>query len=227
MLGQSKGTRFGRSGLLIALGLLMTGGCTMPTVEDVQFATRHQPEVQLVQVRHTVRFPDGNGRLDAIEREQLDDFLSNTDPGDGDAVFVAAAQGDPKLAERRGQTVAAYLDMRDVDAQIVSSDAVAQPPSGDAVDVIVNRYLVTLPGCPDWTGGSRLDWTNAPTSNFGCANATNLGMMVANPRDLEVGRDAGPMDGEFAVLGIQRYRAGETKELKVIEVTIEQTGGDD
>lgn len=198
----------------------------MQAEEHPPFTTRHQPEAQLVQVRHTVRFPDGNGRLDAIEREQLDDFLSKTDPGDGDAVFVAAGRGDPRLAERRGQTVAAYLEMRDVGAQIVPSDAIAQPPVGDSVDVIVNRYLVTLPGCPDFTGTPRLDWTNTPTSNWGCANAVNLGMMVANPRDLEVGRDGGPMDGEFAVLGIQRYREGETKPLKVIDVTIEQSGGD-
>jgi pilus assembly protein CpaD len=79
----------------------------------------------------------------------------------------------------------------------------------DAVVVSVGRYVVTLPVCPDWSKPEADDYTNTPPSNFGCANASNLGRMVANPADLVHGTPLGPADGDFAARGIQRYRAGE------------------
>ena len=51
------------------------------------------------------------------------------------------------------------------------------------------------------------------SSNFGCANERNLGLMVANPADLLRGREPGPADGDFAAFGIQRYRADKTEPL--------------
>ena len=45
------------------------------------------------------------------------------------------------------------------------------------------------------------------SSDFGCADATNLGLMVANPRDLLVGRQPGPASAEPALAAIQNYRA--------------------
>jgi len=44
-------------------------------------------------------------------------------------------------------------------------------------------YVVVRPGCPDWTDGP--DWVlqNKNSSNFGCATANNLGLMLANPAD--------------------------------------------
>jgi pilus assembly protein CpaD len=46
-------------------------------------------------------------------------------------------------------------------------------------------------------------------SGFGCATTNNLGVMVANPADLERGRPLDPADAEAASLSIQRYRVGE------------------
>ena len=92
------------------------------------------------------------------------------------------------------------------------------PTAPDAVPansllVVVERYVVTPPDCPDWTKSPNGDHENAVTSNFGCANVTNLGLMVADPRDLVVGRDLGPADADYTSLAIQRYRAGKTAPL--------------
>ena len=43
---------------------------------------------------------------------------------------------------------------------------------------------VVLPGCPDWSRDPGYDPRNLPLSNLGCANAVNLGLMVADPGDL-------------------------------------------
>lgn len=45
-----------------------------------------------------------------------------------------------------------------------------------------------------------------PQYNYNCSNTAALGMMVANPLDLERGRNEGPADGERAAKVIELYR---------------------
>jgi pilus assembly protein CpaD len=51
--------------------------------------------------------------------------------------------------------------------------------------------------------------TNLPASNFGCATHRNLGLMVANPRDLLRGQEMGPTSGARAAKGVERYYRGD------------------
>jgi pilus assembly protein CpaD len=77
----------------------------------------------------------------------------------------------------------------------------------------VERYVVTPPDCPNWTKSQNEDHENAQTSNFGCANLSNLGLMVADPRDLVIARQLGPASAAHASMAIQRYRNGQTSPL--------------
>jgi hypothetical protein len=45
----------------------------------------------------------------------------------------------------------------------------------------------------------------------GCANAANLGAMVADPGDVEHGKELAPADGERAALGVVEYQGGKAK----------------
>jgi len=85
------------------------------------------------------------------------------------------------------------------------------PRVAGLVRVTVHRTLVTLPACPDWSGNPKIDSQNQPFSNFGCADAVNLGLMVARPSDLAAGRPSGTMDGEYGAAAVERYRQGKTK----------------
>jgi len=76
----------------------------------------------------------------------------------------------------------------------------------------VDGVVLTVPGCPDWTKPTRVNFSNSVHSNFGCADAANLGAMLANPADAWFGRKPGAADGAAAA-AIERYRAGETKPL--------------
>jgi pilus assembly protein CpaD len=71
--------------------------------------------------------------------------------------------------------------------------------------------MVTLPPCPNWSQYPASDFTNARTSNFGCAIANNLGMMVASPADLVSGRDLAHADATPAVSGVTRYLTDKVK----------------
>jgi pilus assembly protein CpaD len=84
----------------------------------------------------------------------------------------------------------------------------AEAPKQLRVD---GRNMVTLPPCPNWSQYPTSDFTNVKSSNYGCANATNLGLMVANPADLTAGRPLARADATPAVSGVTRYLTDKVK----------------
>ncbi len=202
-----------RGGFLAALDL--------PLEDFSEVPEARRPEANRIQYVHDVRFAFGAPQLSAGERRRLDAFLARAGVGYGDRIHVVAgrppaagnADARSRLAERRRETVSAFLALRLLEAEPLLSDFAAEPPLTSMVRVIVRRYVVTLPGCPDWSGRPGQTYNNQVSSNFGCASAVNLGLMVANPGDLEAGRRLEPADGEFMARTIERYRKGETKPL--------------
>src|SRR5205823_11905218 len=111
-----------------------------------------------------------------------------------DRVAIVAA-GPPGLAARRAAAISSALLRYGIVASTRTLDTV---PANRAI-VEVGRYTVTLPACPNWSESLAVEFTNAYSSNYGCANATNLGLMVASPADLVSGRTLAPADGQPAV----------------------------
>jgi pilus assembly protein CpaD len=89
----------------------------------------------------------------------------------------------------------------------------ATPLGDDQIAVVVERYALQLPACPDWTERPNQNFDNQPGSFWSCATAINLGMMVADPGDLVRGRSIGDADGTTMARSVQRYRLGQTKDL--------------
>src|SRR6516162_2418010 len=116
-----------------------------------------------------------------------------------DRVTVAAS-GPPGLAEQRAAAISRELLRYGIVTQTLVLDRV---PANHAI-VSVGRYAVTLPTCPNWSQSLSSDFTNAITSNYGCANATNLCLMVASPGDLVSGRTLGLAEGMPATSAVQR-----------------------
>ncbi len=160
---------------------------------------------------HHVRFPAGGADLHGTEMAALDDFLRRVRPGRADRVEVVA---DPTpLARRRAEAVTGYLARAGVPPRLAVDRT---RPSSATVAVRVRRHVVTLPACPDWSDEAGNTHSNSVTSNWGCATASNLGLMVADPRDLMEGREMGPADGGYVAAGIARYRAGETTPIAIL-----------
>ncbi|CCQ73551.1 CpaD family pilus assembly lipoprotein [Magnetospira sp. QH-2] len=213
-----------------ALALLVLGGCQ--TLESLalsgaMFGGKYlhdqykdgdwdnvQPEKALsvtpIDMAHRVKFDSRDATLLGEELAALDDFLARIRLETTDEVSIPLTSAHD-LSRRRAEAVAAYLGSRRIDARIIESRV-----NGDEFDMVridVRRHLVTLPPCPDWTGAPGNNLDNQVMTNHGCASATNLGLMVADPRDLVAGRQMGPADGEYLASGIDRYRRGETKPL--------------
>lgn len=82
---------------------------------------------------------------------------------------------------------------------------------GAALRVEVTRLGAHVPACPDWSRRSDEDFSNRPSSNFGCADAVNLAAQVADPADLIAGRGrattaAGPLAAAVAALAADRVK---------------------
>ena len=209
------------NGLTLAAAVVLAAGCTDFREDWSGMPETKEPKAALVRYAHAVRFAPDSARLEGDERSRLDAFLAKVQAGPNDTVMLGGSVADA-VAARRRETVAAYLAHRAVPPR---PDVGGQDIEGaaDAVAVVVQRYSVTLPACPDWSDRPGRGWNNTVSRNWGCATAVNLGLMVVDPADLAGGRTPGPMDGEAAVLAIQRYRAGETRPLSPEDVgTIEK-----
>ena len=227
------------TGVVLGTGVYYAANPDQLPLEDFSDVPKaREPRADLVQYSHDVAFAAGEARLTNGQRQRLDAFLARLEAGYGDRFYVVAGRdrgGEPKqaaarLAERRRQAVMAFMELRRLRVLPLRIEFGVDVPVGQAVKVIVRRYVVTLPGCPDWTGRPGISYNNIPSSNFGCATAVNLGLMVADPGDMVAGRHPGLMDGEFVARSIERYRKGETTPLNGEDSStaqIETTGGGD
>lgn len=173
--------------------------------------------IETVRLWHDMQVP-ASGALSAGARAELDAFLARHDVGDGDDVTVIAAAG------RDPGPLADYLRRQGFAARTaalpragVPAESAALPVGG--VRLLVERYLVTPPNCPDWRKPGSEDYANGAMSNLGCANTANLGLMIADPRDLIQGRRPGDADGTASAAAVQRYRTDKVKALPASDTT--------
>jgi pilus assembly protein CpaD len=157
-------------------------------------------QVDGAESRVEIAFAGGSDRLAAGEAGRLDRLVLAGNIRPADRVVIAAA-GPPQLADRRAAAISSELLRYGIVASTRTLDTV---PANRAI-VAVGRYTVTLPACPNWSQSLSYEFTNAFTSNYGCANVTNLGLMVASPADLVSGRTLAPADGQPAVAAVERY----------------------
>jgi len=184
-----------------------------PTLQDSQWTGAEAPKenkVLYLRQTHDVRFEAGTDALSPAEQQRLAAFVAREDVGRSDEISLAAGDDgrEQTLASRRAAAVAGYLRGLNLKPE---SDATSTAPA-DRVTVSVGRYVVVPPNCPDWRKPSADDPANSPSSNFGCATVTNLGLMVADPRDLVSGKAPSESDAEYNALAVQRYREGTIKQ---------------
>jgi pilus assembly protein CpaD len=195
--------------LRICLGLgLILGGCTPQTSEWSPSAAPKELHVDFVRLRHVTAFAPGKAELAGGEAQKLAAFLDNAQVGSQDHVYLEPGDDDRLTAARVGRMVT-EMDRKGVGARTLPPGAVP----ADSMVVVVERYVVTPPDCPNWSSPAVGDHSNATGSNYGCSDATNFGLMVADPRDLVIGREMGPETGNASLLAIERYRAGNPKPL--------------
>jgi pilus assembly protein CpaD len=186
-----------RSLLILTLALFVGACAPVTSYTDAEAPKRLKLDSATTQLN--LHFAPGTANLSPADAAHLRDMAATGRIGAADRVVIAAA-GTPLLTEERIGAVARVLLNYGVVAVVGSAVA---PPNQAVVEV--TRTLVTLPPCPNWSKSSNTDFANQPSSNFGCATETNLGMMVANPADLASGLPVGSPAGLPAAAAVNRY----------------------
>lgn len=171
-----------------------------------------QPEARAVDVQHVVTFDAKAMDISDVEREALAMFLRQNSIQPGTQVAVASsAKSATQIARsnNRMASVRAELHRFGLTSSVVSATTANPSISGDEVVVFAQTVAVVMPTCPGYNAPTALDQEWRPIGALGCANAVNLGLMVANPADLATGRPLAPGDADAQSQAIIRYRSGQ------------------
>lgn len=190
-----------------------------PLNMQVDMPPQSEKKVQVVpsETAFALQFAVGSDQISAAERRAAIGFLTRRATERTDEVYVdfGVLIESTELATARRQVIAGLVREAGLDPARVRVRSNVSNIAEHEINLAVRRYLVTMPGCPDFTSRAGRTFDNRQHSNWGCATASNFAQMVAEPRDIERGRGDTLGDAEAMVLGVQRYRAGETRPLNV------------
>ena len=211
---------------------LLALACACAPLEPPPAPAPAQAQAEPAEYAHLVGFATDRAELSRGEAARLRQFLAGLPPDRrltarivGHADRRAGAAYNDRLSARRAEVVAAVLrasGMAPVTITLVPmGERLATAGEGDPpglsrdrqLEVLVATADAVLPGCPDWSRDPGQDPRNEPMSNLGCANAVNLGLMVADPSDLLDGHPLAPADAVREAEAILRYRTDKVKQL--------------
>ena len=162
----------------------------------------HQPVVSRTDYVFDVN--TSGGGLDQREAGRVEGWFESLKLGYGDRIAVDVGNDGfgGGVREAVGAIAAKYGLLLDATAPITGGNI-----APGNVRVVVSRAKATVPGCPDWSRQSDVNFGSHNASNYGCAVNGNLAAMVADPRDLVLGRDAGgASDASTSGKAIKSYR---------------------
>jgi type IV pilus biogenesis protein CpaD/CtpE len=150
---------------------------------------------------------DDAARIEGLARQARDS---------GEPITIAAGGDGSYADQQRLAHVRGLVQRHGASIQSASvSSGVATVPN--TIVLQLERYIARDLNCPDWSKSPGYDAKNLPHSNLGCATSMNIQTMVANPRDLEIGREPGlASTGKLTTDAVDRLYRDRTKALSVI-----------
>ena len=171
-----------------------------------QIPAKVQTLVEPVTFVHATNFEPGETELNEAELDRLFAFLQTSGVHQGARIEIDGPRAgggyfDPVTAARVSgiETELSSIGLR---SQVPVRPTTSLLRPEDAIAVSVTRAVVILPDCST----PQPAFATRPSYSYSCSNTAALGMMVANPLDLERGRAEGPADGEPAARVIRLYR---------------------
>ena len=182
----------------LGLGLAVAGCGGMP--ENRSLYSTKQPVVE--RTNFTLDLNTQGSGLAIAEQQRLLAWFETMELAYGDRITIEDPTANPAVSDTISQLASRYGLM--VDEVAPTTAGYLEP--GQA-RVVITRTTASVPGCPDWSTSSDMNYNNATSPNFGCANNSNLAAMVANPQDLLEGQTG---TGETVIAtgtkAIQTYR---------------------
>ncbi len=210
-------------GILAALVLSGCGGSSRVTAWK---PTNYERELKVKRLDsiHRVHFSSDRTQTSANEKRKLTDYI--IEHGDPSVLWVSINRPNQTQASyKRAHYVKRTLARTGVPVNRISIETPHKNsiPNADFLTVNVARYGVQLPNCPNFSSPES-SALNHDTSNFGCAQVSNLGMMVHDPRDFAYDRGFGPAEATREVGALERYRTDKVKKLIQGSFSVEGSG---
>lgn len=192
---------------LLAILAVFTAGCAQTVADWTPAATPHDLQVKWVTHEHSIAFNSQANLLTNQASRSLDRFLNEIDLRPSDRLFVDVGPQSGEVVND-ARVGAINEKLRHYIPGTQATAITGEKGTTSNISLIVGRYVVLPPNCPDLSRPTATNHGNTPDSNFGCSTNRNLGLMLADPGDLLRGRTLGPADGEALSGSIRRYRAG-------------------
>lgn len=182
--------------LSLSLGLGACGG--MP--ENRSLYSTKQAVVE--RTHFTLDVNTTGDSVPVSEQQRLDGWFDTMDLRYGDRVAVDDPANSPGVRAAVANLAGRY--------GLILADSA--PPTEGYVNpgqarVVISRTSASVPGCPDWSSKSDMNYSNGTYPNYGCAVNSNMAAMMANPEDLVRGQQG---TGETVILSsnkaIDTYR---------------------
>ena len=195
---------------LLAVLAVIVAGCAQTVADCTPAATPNDIQVKWVTHEHSININSPASQLTNQEARSLDRFLSEIDLRPSDRLFVdVGPQSGEVVSDARIDAINEQLRHYIPGAQATA--ITGEKGTNKNIRLIVGRYVVLPPNCPNLSSPSSSNPGNLTDSNFGCSTQRNLGLMLADPGDLLRGRTLGPGNGEALSRSIRAYRAGKAK----------------
>ncbi|MEG3123666.1 CpaD family pilus assembly protein [Sphingomonas sp. GB1N7] len=161
----------------------------------------HQPVVS--RTDYVFDVGSAGNRLAPGESQRLAGWMAGLRLGYGDRVSVDDPAGASNGVRDDVQTQLSRYGLLVAD----NAPPTNSPIAPGTVRVVVSRMKATVPGCPDYSRVSGIEFDSNTSSNHGCAMNANFAAMVANPGDLVLGQPgADATDTATAAKAVDVYR---------------------
>lgn len=163
----------------LSLGLALAACGGMP--ENRGLDSVKQPVVE--RTNYVLDINADAGGLSIPEQQRLAGWFEAMDLRYGDRVSI----DDPMMSGATRDDVAQLAARHGI---LVSDGAPVTPGYVDPgkARVVITRSTAHVPGCPDWSIKSEINYNNGTYPGYGCATNSNIAAMVANPEDLIKGQ---------------------------------------
>lgn len=186
--------------LLLIAPLIALGACG---TENRGLESVHQPVVE--RTDYVFDVATAGGGLASGESARLAGWMASLRLGYGDRVAIddpGGSYGRDATRDAVSAQAARYGLLLSDDAP-VTTGALA---TGTA-RVVVSRMRASVPGCPDHSRVSGIEFNANTQSNYGCATNANLAAMMARPEDLvrgQPGADTSDPAVSFKAIDVMR-----------------------
>lgn len=172
---------------LLGLSLIAVGACehtSVGTASPNQSVIRNS--VQMVRLPLEIKSEtDATDSLSSQTAGSIRSFLKSVNAGYGDVLMLDGPSASPERLAAVENLIA------HTGLTYGGTSALGAKPGGGTIMLYVERYIVETPNCNYWPDEASGQTKNNDSSFHGCTSRINLGLMIANPRDLVSGHYSG------------------------------------